>query len=275
MTTADLLVIISNVIIYYVLVYYLPFSLLTHTSIASVNEVINYMAVDCSVWLTVAFTFDRFVLICCQKFREKYCSEKTAAVITATVCAVFCFKNIPLYFAFEPADIINGVEWGANFKASYYTLPGWITFDWLDTILNPLLPYLVIILLNALTVRHIVLANQTRRALQGKRNDQNSNDPEVQSRRKSIILLFSISGTFIVLWMPFVVFFLISRITDRHYDPEEYTDPLLIAEYTGDMFQLLSSCTNTCIYALAQTKFREQFRNAITYPFFAIIKYAK
>ncbi|XP_043552786.1 probable G-protein coupled receptor 139 [Chiloscyllium plagiosum] len=275
MTTADLLVIIFNVIIYYMLGYYLPFSFLDYTPIYSINEVINYVAIDCSVWLTVAFTVDRFVLICCQKFREKYCREKTAAVIIATVCIVFCFKNMPLYFAFEPVYVINNVEWGAQFKPIYYTLTGWVTFDWLDTIVNPLLPYFLILLLNALTVRHIVMANRTRRALQGQHNTQNSDDPEMQSRRKSIILLFAISGTFIVLWMPYVVFFLISRITDNQYNPHQYTDPFLIAEYSADMFQLLSSCTNTCVYALAQSKFRKKLINIITYPLSSIFKYVK
>ncbi|XP_072357261.1 probable G-protein coupled receptor 139 [Scyliorhinus torazame] len=275
MTTMDLLVIIFNVIIYYILWYYFPDSPLHYTSIRSVSVVINFMAVDCSVWLTVAFTVDRFVLICCQELREKYCREKTAAMVLVTVCVVFCFKNIPLYFVFEPVSIINNVEWGAHFKPTYFTFPGWVTYDWLDTVFNPLLPYFLIIFLNALTVRHIVMANRTRRALQGQRNSKNSDDPEMQSRRKSIILLFSISGTFIVLWMPYVVFFLISRITGGLYDPDQYSDPLIIADYTGEMFQLLSSCTNTCIYALAQTKFREKLRNAIMYPFTVIIKYVK
>ncbi|XP_043552785.1 probable G-protein coupled receptor 139 [Chiloscyllium plagiosum] len=275
MTTVDLLVIISNVIIYYMLYYYFPFSFLHFTSIRSINEVINYTAVDCSVWLTVAFTVDRFVLICCQRLRAKYCREETAAVVTVIVMIIFSFKNIPVYYAFEPIYIINNVEWGAHLKPDYFTLPEWITFDWLDTILNPLLPYFLILLLNALTVRHIVMANRTRRALQGQRNTQNSDDPEMQSRRKSITLLFAISGTFIVLWMPYAIFFLISRITDTFYEPDHYMDPLLIAEYTGDMFQLLSSCTNTCVYAFAQSKFREQLRIAIMSPFLAIIKCVK
>ncbi|XP_038647640.1 probable G-protein coupled receptor 139 [Scyliorhinus canicula] len=275
MTTADLLVIIFNVIIYYILGYYLPFPALRYTSVMRINEVINYMVVDCSVWFTVAFTVDRFVLICCQELREKYCRENTAAVVLVTVCVVSCFKNIPLYFAFEPDSIINNVEWGVHFKPTYFTLPGWVTYDWLDTLFNPLLPYFLIIFLNALTVKHILMANRTRRALQDQRNSKSSDDPEMQSRRKSIILLFSISGTFIVLWMPYVVFFLISRITGSLYNPAQNSDPLFIADYTGDMFQLLSSCTNTCVYALTQTKFREKLRNAIMYPFSAIIRYVK
>ncbi|XP_072357033.1 probable G-protein coupled receptor 139 isoform X2 [Scyliorhinus torazame] len=260
---------------HFLAIFGVPDSLLHYTPIASVNEVINYMVVDCSVWLTVAFTVDRFVLLCCQELREKYCREKTAAVVIVTVCVVFCFKNIPLYFAFEPIYTINNVGWGINFKPTYFTLPGWVTYDWLSTVFNPLLPYFLIIFLNALTVSHIVMANRTRRALQGQHNSKNSDDPEMQSRRKSIILLFSISGTFIVLWMPYVVFFLISRITDKLYDPDQHTDPLHIVGYTGDMFQLLSSCTNTCVYALAQTKFREKLKNAIMYPFTVIIEYVK
>ncbi|XP_043540193.1 G-protein coupled receptor 52-like [Chiloscyllium plagiosum] len=275
MTIVDFLVIIFNVIIYYILYYYFPFSFLHYTSTVSINEVINYVLVDCSVWLTVAFTVDRFVLICCQKLRERYCREKTAAVIITTLCVVSCIKNILLYFAFEPGYIIDNVEWAVDFKPAYFTWPGWITFNWIDIIFNPLLPYFLILLFNALTVRHIVMANRTRIALQGQHNTQNSDDPEMQSRRKSIILLFAISGTFIVLWIPAVVFFLISRITDGHFEPDQYTNPLLIADYTADMFQLLSSCTNTCIYALAQSKFREKLRNAIRSPFIAVIKLIK
>ncbi|XP_059504829.1 probable G-protein coupled receptor 139 [Stegostoma tigrinum] len=262
MTIVDLLVIIFNVMMYYIFYYYFPFSILHYTSTVSINEVINYVLVDYSVWLTVAFTVDRFVLISCQKLSEKYCREKPAAVIITILGVVSCIKNIPLYFAFEPGYIIDGMEWTVDFKPEYFTWPGWITFDWIDIILNPLLPYFLILLLNTLTVRHIVMANRTRRGLQGQRNTQNSDDPEIQSRRKSIILLFAISGTFIALWMPPVVFFLISRITERHFEPDQYTDPLLIADYVADMFQLLSSCTNTCIYALAQTKFREKLKNA-------------
>ncbi|XP_067875561.1 probable G-protein coupled receptor 139 [Heterodontus francisci] len=269
MTTADLLVIISNVMIYYIFYNYFPFSFLNYTTVRRLNEVVNYAAIDCSVWFTVTFTFDRFVTICCQKLKTVYCTEKMATVVTCTVCLVFCLKNVPLYFAFEPVSIIDHMEWGADIKPSYHMRPGWLVFDWLDTILCPLLPYLLILFFNALTIRHILIVNRIRRELRG--TSGNDSDLEMQSRRKSIILLFAISGSFIVLWMPYVLFFLISRITFNHYNTSDYTDPFLIAEYIGDMFQLLSSCTNTCIYALAQTKFRKELSSVIRYPFTRIV----
>ncbi|XP_067834214.1 probable G-protein coupled receptor 139 [Heptranchias perlo] len=275
MTTVDLLVIVSNVMVYYILYYYFPFSFLNYTAVRRLNEVINYAAIDCSVWFTVTFTFDRFVAICCQKLKAKYCTERTAVLVTVTVCVVFSLKNVPLYFAFEPVSIMNHVEWGAEIKPSYHMLPCWLAFDWLDTVLCPLAPYLLILFFNALTIRHILMVSRIRRGFQGHRTCGNDSDPEMQSRRKSIILLFAISGTFIVLWMPYVLFFLLSRITFNHYNPSDYTDPFLIAEYTGDMFQLLSSCTNTCIYALAQTKFRKELSNAIKYPFTLVVNLVK
>ncbi|XP_051895650.1 V-set and immunoglobulin domain-containing protein 10-like 2 [Pristis pectinata] len=51
-------------------------------------------ATDCSVWFTVTFTFDRFVSICCQELRVKYCTERVTATVLGTVTALSCLKNI-------------------------------------------------------------------------------------------------------------------------------------------------------------------------------------
>eukprot|EP00062_Callorhinchus_milii_P025032 gi/632985571/ref/XP_007909756.1/ PREDICTED: probable G-protein coupled receptor 139 [Callorhinchus milii] len=275
MTTADLLVMIFNVVIYYLSCYYFPYSFLEYTPVCCLNEAVNYILVDCSVWLTVAFTVDRSVAICYPKLKAQYCTLRTAQLITAALCGLSCLKNIAVYFMFEPVYIIHNVPIRCSIKPTYYTYPGWLAFDWLDTILCPLAPYFLMMVLNALTVRHVLAANRKRRSLLGHSRKEGSSDPELQSRRRSIILLFTISGSFVLLWMPYVVFFLYSRSTNADYEPYVYTDPLLIAEFIGDMFQLLSSGTNTCIYALAQTRFREELINAMKYPFNLIINLFK
>ncbi|XP_067865416.1 probable G-protein coupled receptor 139, partial [Heterodontus francisci] len=251
MATADLLLIITLVILFRINYYYFPGSFLYITPVCSVNAILIRAAGDCSVWFTVTFTFDRFVAICCQKLKTKYCTKKTATVVPATTCILLCFKNIPIYFVYEPREIIDNVPWFCYAKPSYFTDPGWVGYDRFDTVLTPLLPFALILFLNALTVRHILVASRVRKGLRGQSKGENHSDPEMESRRKSVILLFTISGNFILLWLVYVVHYF--NIAD-HFDD----DSLYMFQEVGFMLMNLSCCTNTFIYGATQSKFREQ-----------------
>ncbi|XP_062915833.1 probable G-protein coupled receptor 139 [Mobula hypostoma] len=266
MSVMDLLVIITAVIINRISGIYFPGTFLSITPVCSFTIALTFAARVSSVWLTVTFTFDRFVAISCQKLKTKYCTEKTATAVIGTVCVAACLTNIPWYFIHEPIYIINNVPWYCTLKDIRYTSPMWAAIDWFDRISTPCLPFVLIFLLNVLTVRHILAASRARRRLMAQSNGEKQNDPEMQSRRKSIIFLFTISGSFTLLWMTYVVQFLYVRITNN-YNFKSFNDPKFILQEAGNMLQLLSSCTNTFIYAAIQRKFREEFKKALKYPF--------
>ncbi|XP_067865124.1 probable G-protein coupled receptor 139 [Heterodontus francisci] len=270
MATADLLVIITGVILFRIHYYFFPRSFLDITPVCSVNAVLCFASTDCSVWFTVTFTFDRFVAICCQKLKTKYCTEKTVAVVLATTCILLCSKNIPFYFALEPGEIIDNVPWFCYRKPSYFIEPEWVGFDKFHTVLTPLLPFALILLLNALTVRHILVTSRVRKGLRGQSKGENRSDPEMESRRKSVILLFTISGNFILLWLVYVIEFLYYSITGT--DHRDYTHTEYIFQHIGYMLVNLSCCTNTFIYVVTQSEFREQVKNVVKYPVTLIIQ---
>ncbi|XP_032890430.1 probable G-protein coupled receptor 139 [Amblyraja radiata] len=273
MAVTDLLVIVAAVILTRLRPIYFPLSFLATNPACSVVIAVSWACKDTSVWLTVAFTFDRFIAICCQRLKHGYCTEKTAAAVIGVICVLVCFKNIPLYFVYEPVYIIDKVPWYCSIKEIYYTSTSWRVYDWLHRILNPCLPFLLILLLNALTVRHILAASGARKRLRAQSNGDNQRDPEMESRRKSIILLFAISGSFLLLRLTFVVNFLFVQFSSNNYaNSSNSTDPRFILQESGYMLELLSSCTNSCIYAGTQTKFREQLKYAVTYPFNLIKK---
>ncbi|XP_067872042.1 probable G-protein coupled receptor 139 [Heterodontus francisci] len=263
MAVADLMVVIINVILHRINIMYFPISFLYITPVCLLNLVVYVVAVDCSVWFTVAFTFDRFVTICCQKLRSKYSTEKTVTVVIATVFVVSCLRNIPYYYVAQPAFIIDNMPWYCVPTADYVTSPLWRVYAWIESIINPLLPIVLILLFNALTIRHIIVANRARRGLRS--NSENQNDPEVKNRRKSMILLFTISANFILLWMPHVVYLLKWPVINFYYTDKYYSNPLYSFQQVGVMLQLLSCCTNTCVYGLTQRKFREELKNGVKY----------
>ncbi|XP_048476897.1 probable G-protein coupled receptor 139 [Rhincodon typus] len=276
MAVTDLLVILTAVVLNRITGIYFPLSFLSITPICSLRSALIYASIDSSVWLTVVFTFDRFMAICCRKLKIKYCTEKTAARVIATVCLLSCLKNTFLYFIYEPLYIINDIPWFCSIKLMFYTSVMWAAFEWIHRIFTPCLPFILILLLNALTVRHILAANSARRRLRNQNSGLNQSDPEMESRRKSIILLFAISGSFILLYSLFLITFLYVRIASvSYFSGTNFVASNFILEESGFMLQLLSSCVNPFTYAGTQSKFRGEVKNLVKYPFSVLAKLIK
>ncbi|XP_078287840.1 putative G-protein coupled receptor 139 [Rhinoraja longicauda] len=246
MAVSDLTVVITGVLLHRITGIYFPGSYLSLTWVCRIKTPMVYASRDTSVWLTVTFTFDRFVAICCPNLKTKYCTKRIAAYVVGIVAALGCLKNIPWYFFYEPLYFSNNLPCYCRGRSDFHNSPVWQAFTDLDCIISPFLPFFVVLLLNVLTVRHIVVASRVRKALRNNARAENSPDPEMENRKKSIILLFSISGNFILLWLTYTVNYMYFRITETYYY-SGYNDPLFILQETGYMLLLLSCCTNTFI----------------------------
>ncbi|XP_072094810.1 probable G-protein coupled receptor 139 isoform X2 [Mobula birostris] len=261
MAAADLMSVIFAVVlceINNIYIYALP---LLVTPICAVTLTLNVATMDCPVWLTVTFTFDRCLAICSQKLRERYCTERTATIMIVIVGLGSCAKDVPLYFAVEPLFITDNIPWRCIFGKDYFILPAWKAYQLFSILTTPLLPIGLILLFNALTVSHIIAANRVRRALRNSR--EKKNDPEVENRRKSIILLFALSANFIFLWIPYIVYGMIWQVQNYSYTDRYLNTPPYIVQQFGIMLQYLCTCTNTCIYTLSQRKFREELKRGV------------
>ncbi|XP_067882445.1 probable G-protein coupled receptor 139, partial [Heterodontus francisci] len=270
MSAADLLVIILDLIFRHIpIVYWEQFRFLYSIPVCNIHAVLLYTVTDCSVWFTVTFTFDRFVAICCQNLKSKYCSEKTCAVVVGTVSLLSCLKNIFWYFMLTGRYWLWNNPWFCDVTMDVPESRVWGTIEFLHNILTPVIPFVLILLLNALTVRHILVSSRVRRRLRAHSSGESHRDPEMESRRKSIILLLVISGNFMLLWALLMVFSIWRRMWYLGYQSVILPGFLLELSF---MLQLLSCSTNTVIYAVTQTQFREQVKNVLKYPFNTIVK---
>ncbi|XP_041031402.1 probable G-protein coupled receptor 139 [Carcharodon carcharias] len=262
---SDSLVIITAVILNRIGRIYFQGSVLSTTPACALSNVLVCATRDVSVWLTVAFTIDRFVAICCQSLKTRYCTEKTALLVIGLVSALSCARNVPFYLNYQPLYILDGAPWFCSMKPIYYTSLIWQAFEWLDHFLTPFLPFFLILLLNALTVRYILAASRARRRL---RDAEIQGDQEMVNRKRSIVLLFAISLSFLLLWATYLGHFLYVQITGEGYLTSlDFNHPDYILQETANMLQLVSSCNNVFIYAVAQSKFREELRKVLTSPF--------
>ncbi|XP_072356634.1 probable G-protein coupled receptor 139 [Scyliorhinus torazame] len=265
MATGDLLVMIINVMVYYIFSYHFPHSFLSHTPVCKFILYQTVVSLDLSVWFIVSFTFDRFVIICYQTFKTKYCTERTAVLVITMFSILIFIKNIPILFAYESEQMINKLFWGCQANLAFVSSPFGAAYIWFHSIWRVWLPFTLILLFNSLTVRRVLVASRARRRLRG-HSSENQSDSEMENRRKSIILLFTISGSFILLWLTNNVSLLTTRLSNTTYYRGDRTAPAYIATETGAMMKLLNSCINTFIYAATQRKFREELKKVLKCP---------
>ncbi|XP_069779248.1 probable G-protein coupled receptor 139 [Narcine bancroftii] len=273
MAAADLLVVFSDPLLRQTAGIYFPHSFLTITPVCRLIFWVVFAVTAVSVWLTVAFTVDRFVNICHEQLKIKYCTERIAAVVIGTVSGLCFAETVPWYISLGPSQFIDNIPWGCVTKQIFVSAPAWAAFEIFHRILTSGVPFILILFLNILTVRQILAASGVRRRLRSRSNGETEKDPEIENRRKSIVLLFSITGSFILLWVTQVVFYIYRRLAKAF--TYSVDDPRYVIERTSIMLQLLSSCTNTCIYAVSQRKFREELKNAVKYPLCRIMKFAE
>ncbi|XP_043539644.1 probable G-protein coupled receptor 139 [Chiloscyllium plagiosum] len=261
---ADVLFIITGCVLNRIVRKYFINSVLSTTPGCSLSTVLVYATQDSSVWLTVAFTFDRFVAICSQRMKNRYCTEKTATMVVGIVCALSCITNVPLYFVYKPLFTMDSVPWFCAVQDTFYTSSIWKAYHWLDQILTPFLPFFLILLFNILTIRHIKVASRARKRLCSTRLGE---DTELASRKRSIVLLFAISLSFLLLWATYVGHFLYVRVTgERYITSMDFNDPEYIFQEMTNLLQLLSSCNNVFIYVVSQNKFQEETKKLLLSP---------
>ncbi|XP_007909462.1 probable G-protein coupled receptor 139 [Callorhinchus milii] len=262
MATSDLLVLVFAVVLNRIQSLYFPNSFLSISPSCRINVALVYVGTDSSVWLTTAFTFDRYIAICCGALSVRYCQARTARLVAISVYTFFGLKNILWYFALEPEKIVNNVPWFCVLTLRYYTTSHWIAFSWLNRVLTPCVPFLLILFFNVLTVRHILFANRVRARLrQGRMVDTERNN-----RQKSIVALFTISAGFFLLWSTYLAHMLYYRLTRTFsYSPGTGESAYLLQEM-GFLLLLVSSSTNTCLYTFTQSKFKQELRNALLCP---------
>ncbi|XP_078075218.1 putative G-protein coupled receptor 139 [Mustelus asterias] len=273
MAIADLLVCIFNVTLEGIFRSHFPYSFLMYTSVCSFITFIEVSSVQLSVWSTTLFTLDRFVAISCPKLKLKYCTRKTATVILAAVSVLSFVMNIPVYFRYEPYSVVANVQWGCRTVKGYVSSPAWIAYKWVASLSVPLLPFPLLLLLNSLTVRHILVASRSRRALKAHGPGEASSDPVLKSRTTTIVLLFAVSGSFMILWTPIVMLDLLFDFTEiRSLEGDSW---LHLTMRITLLMMYCSTCTNTCIYILTQRRFRAEILNMVKYPVILLFTFLK
>ncbi|OWF42517.1 FMRFamide receptor-like [Mizuhopecten yessoensis] len=212
-----------------------------------------------SIWLTLAFTVDRYIMICHPFKAERWCSVSRARkVICGLVTAGFLY-NIPRFFEYKaeqeqfhlPADII------ANFtipspllikltKFGSSNLFREIIHSWLYLICVAGIPFLALVVLNTFLIRAV--HESRKKGLQLNSKDKRRNDTTIMLIGVVIIFLLC-QGPALVSRMIWALDFNAAFTSLSWYTFSEVSNFLVI----------INSAINIVPYYFFGKKFRRQF----------------
>lgn len=227
----------------------------------SLRDIFNYGAYNASTWLVVLFTVERFIAIHTWKIKPKICNQRCAAW---TIAATFVFSHlfaIPHYWSNISVHDNNQTRCIYNPEAPTRFIHALV---WIQTLQAYMFPFFIILTVNGLTLQLISLSSRVHIPA-GLAPGVCKVRPLLRSRRrKSVVLLVTVSMSFVLLSVTRAITQIILRTTELYtLDRNDYNHQINIAADAGTMLCLSNAAANMYLYVCTQSRFRQEFSACI------------
>ncbi|XP_075050214.1 putative G-protein coupled receptor 139 [Mixophyes fleayi] len=231
-----------------------------------VSNWIYFTCVYSLTWLTVAFSVDRYVIVCCMKLKLRYCKPSVTRWIIIGVYIAAFLVAMPTFWMYVPVRTTQpdgSIFHICTLHRNLSSIPFLSVYDHIQTTVWIIFPLVSLVLTNGLTVWHITVTTRIRQSLKGAAAGKQSDDPEVARRKKSVTLLAMISISFLAHWLPKMVVKVMERFTYPPVNRYNFYHPVNVVRMLCNMLIVFSSFSNVCIYSLTITKFRQELLRGV------------
>ncbi|CAH1792375.1 unnamed protein product [Owenia fusiformis] len=113
---------------------------------------------ECSIWIVVAMTMDRFTAVWYPLRAHAWCTATRAKRVLAILCPVLAVRAIHVYFVgYLAIDIVTGTKMDCSVYDPTQTYNIYVSLicPWVDTILESIAPFILLIIFNALIIKAV------------------------------------------------------------------------------------------------------------------------
>ncbi|XP_062577783.1 P2Y purinoceptor 1-like [Saccostrea cucullata] len=223
------------------------------------QQYMAYVSRLLSTWIVVAFTLERYIGVCWPLLRKIICTKRGTKRIIGGIIASSTI--VVLYKPILSAIYVSAKGNRYCTTAENYSFLSFI-LDSIYAILMSMIPFIVIVVLNILTIRKILSRNKKRKS------HNNIVTEESVIRLEFTIILLVVSFCFIAFNVPFFVVWLRTFLHSKHLSNTEdlaaYADPDVdywqgILYITRTIFNM-NYCINFFLYIIAGAYFRREVR---------------
>ena len=220
--------------------------------------VLGYSISHYSVWLIVAVTIERFIVVCRPLQASRYCKLKRARKVVLVMIFIFLAINAHLFWTVELTEQSMNRKTVLRCDAG----PKFVEFidrvwPWIDLVLYSLFPLVILLFFNTHIIRQVVRATAGRDIL------QNGPLMKVDARRntkdanlKLTIMLLTISFTFLATTVPMNVVMIASVVWRNEMDNPKQSAKLVLIRTISELLMYLNHSINFFLYCATGQKFR-------------------
>ena len=225
-----------------------------HAMYFVVNTINNY-----SAWIVVAMTTERFVAVRFPLLVASWCNIRRTRWILAVILLASILKNI--HYAWT-SDFLYIPETGVAMCAFALlrTGPFFRIWQWVDTCLASLIPFLLLIVMNTSVILQLRAARNQQREMMRSKQPTNGNGKEDNKGNSDVqltVMLVSVSVTFVILTAPLAIFRSYFSVYGAYKSPHMQAVYYLSHHFCHKLWYV-NNAVNFFLYCITGSRFRRE-----------------
>ncbi|GFO26647.1 FMRFamide receptor [Plakobranchus ocellatus] len=226
-----------------------------------------------SIWLTMALAIQRYIIVCHSFKARTWCTIENVRNGTIAIYIVATLSQITRFFESYPVETVRVSSLVPNTTVSACIMefrPWFQTnmnlyfnfYYWFRVIFIHLIPCVSLVLLNALLIHAIRVAQKRR--MQLLRQNKKSESRKLKESNCTTLMLVAVVGLFLLVEFPLGLL-MVFLIIDKTFNVVIIeSDVLTVLSLFSNFFILLSYPLNFFIYCGMSKQFRETFKRLFT-----------
>ncbi|CAH1780044.1 unnamed protein product [Owenia fusiformis] len=222
-------------------------------------QAFGYVASDFAVWLIIAVTVERFIVVCYPLRAATMCNIPRAKRVILGIFFLIFFINLHFFIT---VDVTKGT---CDAAPAFKTLVTDI-WPWVDAAIYSFVPFLLITILNTMIIAQVIVARRSRNNMATRGGSMASNGKEKPTHEKSAkltVMLLTVSFTFLVLTLPINVAMIAMASWSKHQDDKHMYSRFLLVRFTTELLMYTNHSINFFLYCATGQKFRQQILRII------------
>lgn len=226
-------------------------------------SVLAYANSQFSVWLIIAVTIERYIVVSQPLHASRFCNLTRAKRVITLLGVIFFLLNLHFLWTVTLVKKSKGGVMKSECDAvPQFTFLVTVVWPWIDAVLYALLPFLLIVIFNALIIVQTVRATTWRDdAQKGPMINMEKRKAYKDNNVKLTVMLLSVSFTFLISTFPMaiaMVFHEAWRREDLNQVPMEVVVQRQLIRTIAEMLMFFNHSINFYLYCALGQKFRNQ-----------------